>query len=126
MEAKLPDARPLINVCDRFGFVHDLTLYLYNNNMLRYIEGYVQKVNPASAPVVVGALLDAEGARAVGKERASALPPAWLLLTRRPSLAPLSPLSRSPPPLRRRRIVHQDAHPVRALPAARGPAGGGG
>lgn len=39
MEAKLPDARPLINVCDRFGFVHDLTLYLVNNQMLRYIEG---------------------------------------------------------------------------------------
>lgn len=45
MEAKLPDARPLINVCDRFGFVPDLTHYLYKNNMLRYIEGYVQKVN---------------------------------------------------------------------------------
>lgn len=45
MEAKLPDARPLINVCDRFGFVPDLTHYLYSNNMLRYIEGYVQKVH---------------------------------------------------------------------------------
>lgn len=44
MEVKLPDARPLINVCDRFGFVPDLTHYLYTNNMLRYIEGYVQKV----------------------------------------------------------------------------------
>lgn len=44
MEAKLPDARPLINVCDRFGYVPDLTHYLYTNNMLRYIEGYVQKV----------------------------------------------------------------------------------
>lgn len=44
MDAKLPDARPLINVCDRFGFVPDLTHYLYTNNMLRYIEGYVQKV----------------------------------------------------------------------------------
>lgn len=44
MEAKLPDARPLINVCDRFGFVPDLTHYLYTSNMLRYIEGYVQKV----------------------------------------------------------------------------------
>lgn len=44
METKLPDARPLINVCDRFGFVPDLTHYLYTNNMLRYIEGYVQKV----------------------------------------------------------------------------------
>ena len=40
MEARLLDARPLINVCDQFGFTH----YLYSNNMLRYIEGYVQKV----------------------------------------------------------------------------------
>ena len=60
MEAKLPDARPLINVCDRFDFVGDLTTYLYQNNMMRYIEGYVQKVNPSNAPVVVGALLDQE------------------------------------------------------------------
>ncbi|CAO2817070.1 unnamed protein product [Amaranthus hypochondriacus] len=60
MEAKLPDARPLINVCDRFGFVPDLTHYLYVNNMLRYIEGYVQKVNPGNAPIVVGKLLDDE------------------------------------------------------------------
>jgi clathrin heavy chain len=45
MEAKLPDARPLINVCDRHGYVPDLTHYLYANNMLRYIEGYVQKVS---------------------------------------------------------------------------------
>ncbi|KAE8712029.1 Clathrin heavy chain 1 [Hibiscus syriacus] len=60
MDAKLPDARPLINVCDRFGFVPDLTHYLYTNNMLRYIEGYVQKVNPGNAPLVVGQLLDDE------------------------------------------------------------------
>ncbi|KAJ7546236.1 hypothetical protein O6H91_08G031500 [Diphasiastrum complanatum] len=58
MEARLPDARPLINVCDRFGFVPDLTHFLYSNNMLRYIEGYVQKVNPSNAPLVVGQLLD--------------------------------------------------------------------
>jgi hypothetical protein len=61
MEAKLPDARPLINVCDRFNFVGDLTAYLYQNNMMRYIEGYVQKVNPSNAPYVVGALLDQVG-----------------------------------------------------------------
>ncbi|KAK9805974.1 hypothetical protein WJX73_010066 [Symbiochloris irregularis] len=60
MESKLPDARPLINVCDRFDMVGDLTHYLYTNNMLRYIEGYVQKVSPAKAPLVVGALLDCE------------------------------------------------------------------
>jgi clathrin heavy chain len=46
MEAKLQDARPLINVCDRHDFVADLTHYLYVNNMLRFIEGYVQKVIP--------------------------------------------------------------------------------
>ena len=40
--------------------VGDLTHYLYSNNMLRYIEGYVQKVNPGKAPQVVGALLDSE------------------------------------------------------------------
>lgn len=51
MEAKLPDARPLINVCDRFGFVPDLTHYLYTSNMLRYIEGYVQKVTLFSGVV---------------------------------------------------------------------------
>lgn len=60
MESKLPDARPLINVCDRHNFVPDLTHYLYTNNMLRYIEGYVQKVNPSNAPLVVGQLLDDE------------------------------------------------------------------
>ena len=52
--------RPLINVCDRHDMVGDLTHYLFSNNMLRYIEGYVQKVNPSKAPQVVGGLLDAE------------------------------------------------------------------
>ena len=47
-------------MCDRFDMVADLTQYLYSNNMLRYIEGYVQKVNPGKAPQVVGGLLDAE------------------------------------------------------------------
>ena len=50
--ASTPAWRPLINVCDRFDMVGDLTHYLYTNNMLRYIEGYVQKVNPAKAPQV--------------------------------------------------------------------------
>lgn len=34
----------MIIVCDRFGFVHDLVLYLYRNNLQKYIEIYVQKV----------------------------------------------------------------------------------
>lgn len=53
MEARLPDARLLINVCDQFGFVPDFIYYLYSNNMLRYIEGYVQKLNPSNAHLVV-------------------------------------------------------------------------
>ncbi len=37
MEAKLPDARPLINVCDKHDMVEDLTTFLYNNNLLRCV-----------------------------------------------------------------------------------------
>eukprot|EP00061_Rhincodon_typus_P016979 g45465.t1 len=60
MEAKLTDQLPLIIVCDRFDFVHDLVLYLYRNNLQKYIEIYVQKVNPSRLPVVVGGLLDVD------------------------------------------------------------------
>lgn len=56
MEAKLPDARPLINVCDRHDLVADLTAYLYNAHLLKYIEGYVQKVSPQKTPQVWGRL----------------------------------------------------------------------
>jgi clathrin heavy chain len=60
MEAKLPDPRPLIHVCDRFDFVEELTAYLYSNNLQKYIEVYVQKVSPQKTPMVVGKLLDLE------------------------------------------------------------------
>ena len=46
-EAKLTDQLPLIIVCDRFDYVHDLVLYLYRNNLQKYIEIYVQKVGNA-------------------------------------------------------------------------------
>ncbi|KRY15216.1 Clathrin heavy chain 1 [Trichinella patagoniensis] len=59
-EAKLTDQLPLIIVCDRFDFVHDLVLYLYQNNLHKYIEVFVQKVNSARLPQVVGALLDVD------------------------------------------------------------------
>lgn len=58
-EAKLADQLPLIIVCDRFEFVDDLTRYLYKNNMSRYIEAYVQRINPGNTPAVIGALIDA-------------------------------------------------------------------
>jgi clathrin heavy chain len=45
-------------LCDRFGKVHDLVLYLHERGAMRYIEVYVQKVNAGRAADVLGALLD--------------------------------------------------------------------
>lgn len=59
-EFKLDDQLPLIIVCDRFNFVHDLILYLYKNQYFKFIEVYVQSVNPANTPQVVAGLLDVD------------------------------------------------------------------
>lgn len=59
-EAKLKEQLPLIIVCDRFNFVHDLVLYLYQNQQFQSIEVYVQRVNPSRTPAVVGGLLDVD------------------------------------------------------------------
>jgi clathrin heavy chain len=59
-EAKLSDQLPLIIVCDRFDFVHDLVLYLYQNGLTRFIEVYVQRVNSVRTPQVIGGLLDVD------------------------------------------------------------------
>lgn len=56
--ARLPDPRPLIHVCDRHDFVDELTEYLYQNSLLQYIEVYVTKVSPAKTPQVIGKLFD--------------------------------------------------------------------
>merc|ERR1719253_1200729 len=56
--AKLPDPRPLIHVCDRYDFVDELTEYLYLNSLLQYVEVYVTKVSPGKTPQVVGKLFD--------------------------------------------------------------------
>ena len=58
-EAKLSDQLPLIIVCDRFDFVHDLVLYLYQNGLTKFIEVY-QRVNLVRTPQVVGGLLDVD------------------------------------------------------------------
>lgn len=59
-EAKLAEQLPLIIVCDRFNFVHDLVLFLYKNQQFQAIESYVQHVNPSRAPAVIGGLLDVD------------------------------------------------------------------
>ncbi|KAJ2614259.1 Clathrin heavy chain [Coemansia sp. RSA 1365] len=73
-ETALPDQLPLIIVCDRFDYVHDLVLYLYSNSMTKYIEVYVQQVNPARLPQVVGALLDVDCDEHVIKSLISSTP----------------------------------------------------
>ncbi|CAC9895743.1 unnamed protein product [Aureobasidium pullulans] len=59
-EANLTEQLPLIIVCDRFNFVHDLVLYLYKNQHFKSIEVYVQRVNPGRTPGVIGGLLDVD------------------------------------------------------------------
>ncbi|ANZ76904.1 BA75_04107T0 [Komagataella pastoris] len=59
-EAKLDDQLPLIIVCDRYDFVHDLVLYLYKNKFFKFIEVYVQQVNPSKTPQVIAGLLDVD------------------------------------------------------------------
>ncbi|KAF1838338.1 clathrin heavy chain [Decorospora gaudefroyi] len=59
-EANLTEQLPLIIVCDRYNFIHDLVLYLYKKQQFKSIEVYVQRVNPARTPAVIGGLLDVD------------------------------------------------------------------
>ena len=59
-EARLTEQLPLIIVCDRFNMIHDLILYLYQQQQFKSIEIYVQRVNPSRTPAVVGGLLDVD------------------------------------------------------------------
>lgn len=58
MEAKLPDPRPLIYLCDMHGFTEELTRYLFNARQKQFIEIYLFKVNPKATPKVLGTLLE--------------------------------------------------------------------
>lgn len=58
MNTRPRDPRPLINVCDRFGFVDEMVKFMVKNRQLKFVEGYVQRVNPTQCPAAVGALLD--------------------------------------------------------------------
>ena len=57
-DANLEDQLPFIICCDRFNFVHEMILRLYKTQNMKFIETYVQQVNPSKTPQVVGALLD--------------------------------------------------------------------
>ncbi|OQE16730.1 hypothetical protein PENSTE_c023G04902 [Penicillium steckii] len=74
-EARLTEQLPLIIVCDRFNFIHDLVLYLYQNQQFKSIEVYVQRVNPSRAPAVVGGLLDVDCEESIIKNLLSTVDP---------------------------------------------------
>ena len=75
-EAKLTEQLPLIIVCDRFNFIHDLVLYLYQNQQFKSIEVYVQRVNPARTPFVIGGLLDVDCDESIIKNLLQSVDPA--------------------------------------------------
>jgi clathrin heavy chain len=75
-EARLTEQLPLIIVCDRFNFVHDLVLYLYQNQQFKSIETYVQRVNPGRTPAVIGGLLDVDCDESIIKNLLSTVQPA--------------------------------------------------
>ena len=57
---KLSDPRPLIYVCDLHNYIEELAKYLYENQLLKYIEVYVTKVNPTNTPKFIGVLIDSD------------------------------------------------------------------
>ena len=73
-EAKLSDQLPLIIVCDRFDFVHDLVLYLYQRGLTNFIEVYVTRVNSVRTPQVIGGLLDVDCEEATIKSLLASIP----------------------------------------------------
>jgi clathrin heavy chain len=74
-EQHLTEQLPLIIVGDRFNFIHDLVLYLYKNQQFKSIEVYVQRVNPARTPAVIGGLLDVDCDENIIKGLLSSVPP---------------------------------------------------
>lgn len=74
-EAKLTEQLPLIIVCDRFNMVHDLVLYLYQNQHFASIEKYVQFINPSRAPEVIAGLLDVDCNESIIKGLLQSVPP---------------------------------------------------
>ena len=75
-EARLTEQLPLIIVCDRFNLIHDLVLYLYQNQQFKSIEVYVQRVNPSRTPFVIGGLLDVDCDESIIKNLLASVNPA--------------------------------------------------
>ena len=77
-EARLTEQLPLIIVCDRFNFIHDLVLYLYQHQQFKSIEVYVQRVNPSRTPAVIGGLLDVDCDERIIKDLLQSVSPEFI------------------------------------------------
>lgn len=58
LSAKLSDPKALIVLCDKNGYIKEMTRYLWDNNFNAYIDIYVIRVNPNNAGTVLGCLMD--------------------------------------------------------------------
>jgi len=58
MEGRLQDPRPLIHLCNKHGYIEELTRHLYNNQQNRFIEIFLMNVNQDASPKVLGTLLE--------------------------------------------------------------------
>jgi clathrin heavy chain len=68
LEMKLPDPKALILLCDKNGFIGELTNYLWQNNLKTHVEIYILKVNPNAAPEVIGNLIELEASEVYLKQ----------------------------------------------------------
>lgn len=59
-ELKMANPKPLMMLCDIHGYTEELTKYLLKNNLPKYIEMYLFKINPGAAPIVLGTMIDQE------------------------------------------------------------------
>lgn len=76
-EVALQDPTPLLVVCDRFDFVHELVLHLFHQQQFKAIELFVHQVAPQKAPAVLGALLDVGCDENVCKQLLASVPPSF-------------------------------------------------
>lgn len=60
MQQKLQNPKSLILLCDKHGYIEELTKYLFKNCEKVFIEIYLSKVNPQASPLVLGTLIDME------------------------------------------------------------------
>ena len=58
LNVKLADPKALVILCDKNGYIKEMTRYLWENNFSVFIEMYVLRVNPANSGEVLGCLMD--------------------------------------------------------------------